>query len=292
MTFEDLTQAARSAWMQLSEPARIALIAIAILFIGVYFSKIAQSLTRRGLSYRRADPEISLLVSRIVQWSILFFAILISARQLGVDITAALAGLGILGFTIGFALQDVSKNFMAGLLILLQQPFELGDTIQISGFTGTILDINLRDTEIRTVDGLTVRIPNGDVFTQPVTNFTGLQRRRLQISLNLAYDNDLEKVRRITRETIRSIEGVLDDPAIDIRFEAFTDYSIRMNIAYWYAEDKTNYSKALDAGISGIKAAFDGAGIQLAVPYYKFKTEDGRRSLVEAQDKKSDQSPS
>ena len=237
-------------------------------------------LFRSALRYRKADPELSLVLARLVQWSVIVGAILVSADQVGVDITAFLTGLGILGFTLGFALQDVSKNFVAGLLILLQQPFELGDTIEVSGFTGTVLDINLRDTEMRTVDGLRVRIPNGDVFTSPILNYTNVANRRLDLAFGVVYGSDLDKVRRVAVEAVQAVPGVLDDPAVDFRFEAFSDYDIQVQIYYWYSETETGYSAALDGAVTNINRSFAENDIQIAVPYQHIRVSEdpGRRA--------------
>jgi small conductance mechanosensitive channel len=266
----------QSAAQQLSNNAGQVLIAILIFLLGLYLARVVHSLLLRGFRIRNTDPELSLLLARIAQWAVLAGMLLFAAQQVGIDVTAILAGLGILGFTLGFALQDVSKNFIAGLLLLLQQPFELGDTIQVSGFTGTIIDINLRDTELRTVDGLRVRIPNGDVFTQPVLNFTGVKQRRLQISLGVSYATDLEKARRVASDTIQAIPGVVGDPAINVGFDSFTDFAIHMNILYWYDATQTGYGEALDAGVRGINAAFQREGIAIAVPGRELRIIAGR----------------
>jgi small conductance mechanosensitive channel len=256
---------------QLSANAGTILVGLILLLAGFYAARVVQSIVLRGLRYRNTDPELAILLGRLVQWTIIVGVILFSAQQVGVDVTAILAGLGILGFTLGFALQDVSKNFIAGLLLLLQQPFELGDTIQVSGFTGSIIDINLRDTEIRTVDGLRVRIPNGEIFTQPVLNFTGVKKRRLQIAVAVAYDTDLEKARKVARETIQAIPGVIAHPGVDLIYESFGDFAIQMKIYYWFDPEQTGYGQVLDAGISGIKVAFEKNGIVIPYPIREMK---------------------
>ena len=256
---------------QIIENAGFILTAFLFILVGFYIARLISRLMVRGLRYREVDAELILLISRIAQWAIIVGVILFSAQQVGVDVTAILTGLGILGFTLGFALQDVSKNFIAGLLLLLQQPFKLGDTIQVSGFSGTIIDINLRDTEIRTMDGLRVRIPNGEIFTQPVLNFTGVRQRRLYIKVGVAYDTDLEVARQAALDTIKAIPGVLNDPEVGVHFESFGDFAIQMNIFYWYDESQTSYPVALDAGIRGIKAAFKAAGIVIPFPVHELK---------------------
>ena len=266
-------------WLQLTEQVRVAIIALGMLLLGIYIARVAQALTCRGLAYRNANAEISLLIARMVQWSIVALAVLFSAQQIGIDITAILAGLGILGFTLGFALQDVSKNFIAGLLLLIQQPFKLGDTIQVSGFTGTVLNVNLRDTELRTIDGLRVRIPNGEIFTQPILNFARVQKRRLQITLGIGFESNLENARRAVEEVIRGIPGVAEDPEPAILFDSFGDYSIKMNVLYWYSEKETGYGQALDAGVTGIKEAFDREGIAIPVPVQQMKVQQPNETV-------------
>lgn len=255
----------QTAFAQMGEKVGLFLTALFIILLGIYVSNFAKSVLLRGLRYRKADPETSLFVGRILQWIVIGGAILFSADQVGIDITAILTGLGILGFTLGFALQDVSKNFIAGLLILLQQPFNLGDTIEVSGFTGTILDINLRDTLLETADGLRVRIPNGEIFTQPVLNYTGVAKRRLQIQLSVSYDTNLIATRKLVHETLAAIPGVVNEPAMDVRFDTFGDTGITMNAFYWYDTKQTNYSEALNAGIVSIKEALDNAGVVIPV---------------------------
>ncbi|MCL5429072.1 MAG: mechanosensitive ion channel [Chloroflexi bacterium] len=263
---------------QTARQAPVILLALLAFIAGLYFARLAKALVQRGLRFRRADPELSLLLGRIVQWGIIIFALLFATQQIGVDVTAFLTGLGILGFTLGFALQDISKNFVSGILMLLQKPFSLGDTIEVSGFNGKVLDITLRDTVLLTGEGLRVRIPNGDIFTKPIVNFSRLRRRRIEITLGVDYDSDLDEVRQVALETIKNIPGVLSDPAVDIVFESFAEHAIRSQISYWYDESKTSHPRALDAGISGLKSAFDRAGIEVPVPYRELRLhEDGAR---------------
>lgn len=265
-----VTQAARQTPMIF-----LALIAF---IAGVYLARLGKALVQRGLRFRRADPELSLLLGRVVQWGIIIFALLFATQQIGVDVTAFLTGLGILGFTLGFALQDISKNFVSGILMLLQKPFSLGDTIEVSGFNGKVLDITLRDTVLLTGDGLRVRIPNGDIFTKPILNFSRLSRRRIEIKLGVGYDSDLDEVRQVATETIKVIPGILNDPSVDIAFESFAEHAILLRIWYWYDESKTSYPRALDAGISGLKRAFDQSRINIPVLYRELRLrENGAR---------------
>ncbi|KAA3646668.1 MAG: mechanosensitive ion channel family protein [Chloroflexi bacterium] len=250
-------------WQMLLTNIPQLLTALLVLVVAVYLARFIRGIVSRGLQHRKADQEISILLSRITQWSVIGLGILLAADQAGVDITALLTGLGIVGFTIGFALQDVSKNFVAGLLLLILQPFDIGDTIEVAGYTGSVTAINLRDTQMTANNGLHVSIPNADVFTSSLINYTRVKRRLLDISLGVAYDSDLELVRRTAIEAIRAIPGVEEE--VNFRFDSFGATAIQVKIFYWYQEGAIGYNAAVDEGISRIKMAFDAAGIVIPV---------------------------
>ena len=151
-------------------------------------------------------PELTILIGTITRWTVIVLASVLSLEQVDFDLSAFLTGLGIVGFTIGFAIQDVSKNFVAGLLILLQQPFDLGDTIEVGAYSGVVLEVDLRATEIRTFDGRFVTIPNADVFTSPIVNFSRASRRRVNLEIGVDYDSDLAQVTQVTLEAVRAGE--------------------------------------------------------------------------------------
>ncbi|MQC26813.1 MAG: hypothetical protein DWG76_05110 [Chloroflexi bacterium] len=277
--FAELAQSLQSWWLklQLAQKAPELLIALLIVIVGFYLARVVGAVVRRGLRHRKADEEISVLVSRLVHWGIIILVTLVAAQKVGLDISAFLAGLGILGFTVGFALQDVSKNFLAGMLILLQQPFSLGDMIEVAGFKGTVLEINLRDTEMRTVDGLRVRIPNADVFTSPIVNYTNLSSRRITISFGVAYTSDLARIREAAVQAIERIPGVLTNPIIDFRFETFGDTAIQASVFYWCDMRQTTYSQALDAGIRAIQGALQSNNVEIPLAPHEIASPKSRK---------------
>lgn len=239
---------------------------VLVFLVSLYVARLVTRLVVRTMRHRKADPEITLLLSRLSSWTVIAVGIVLALQQAGQNVSALLTGLGILGVTIGFALQDVSKNFVAGLLLLLQQPFDIGDAIEVTGYSGTVLNIDLRDTEMLTFDGRRVTIPNGDVFTNPIINFSRTERRRIALQVGVAYDSDLEQVRQVAEKTIAAIPGVLDDPAPSVIFETFGDSAINLTIYYWLDTDKTGYGDAQSAGVMGIKRAFEAAGIVMPFP--------------------------
>ena len=242
------------------------LVSFVIFFVSLYLAGYLTKLLIRSLERRKTDPEIRILIAQISRWAIIILGLTLALQQVGFDLSAFLAGLGIIGFTIGFALQDVSKNFVSGLLLLLQQPFDIGDVIEVSGYSGTVANVDLRATEIYTFDGQNVLIPNGDVFTTPIKNYSRFDNRRVDINVGVAYDSDLDLVRKIALEAISSIEGVLPDPAPVLVFNNFGDSSIDCTVYLWINTKNTGYLDTMDAGIVSINSAFKTNGIDIPFP--------------------------
>ena len=139
-------------------------LALLVVLLSYLLSRWLTRLVRQGMQRRNLDPEMTILLSMLTRWGTMLVGIVTALQVLAPgQFSSLLAGLGVAGVTIGFALQDVAKNFVAGILLLIQQPFEIGDTIEVSGFQGEVLKIALRATELREVDGRFVIIPNGDV---------------------------------------------------------------------------------------------------------------------------------
>jgi small conductance mechanosensitive channel len=240
--------------------------ALIILVVAVMLSRWLSRAVRTAAGRQEHRENISLILSRLTRWAILVLGLTLAAEQIIPNVTSLLAGLGIAGFTLGFALQDVAKNFIAGLLILLQRPFEIGDVINVSGFTGTVLDISLRTTDLRTADGLFVTIPNGDVFVSSITNYTRAPQRRIEIEAGVAYGARPEEVERVALEAIAAVPGFLANPAPGVIYTKFGASAVQVSILYWVDLAKTDYAVARDQGIRRIMAAFDRQGIDMPYP--------------------------
>ncbi len=243
------------------------IVAVMVFFIGLYFSGGAARGVKRMAASRRLDPELSLLLERLARWTVIILSSVVALQQVNFDVTGFVAGLGIIGFALGFALQDVSKNFVAGILLLLQRPFDIGNVIEVSGYLGTVTEIDIRATGIRTLDGVPVLIPNGDVYVAAIKNFSRTKRRRLEVAVGVAYDSDLELVACTIVKALSGIAGVVaDDPAPQVVFGEFGKSSIDLKAYFWIDLDKIDYSDAQDQAIKTIKTAFEQAGIEIPFP--------------------------
>lgn len=242
-------------------------VALLVYLIARVISSWATRLLRRRLIKQKADEELIILLEMFTRWGIQGLGIVLALEQLAPGrLSTLLAGLGIAGITIGFALQDVAKNFISGILLLLTQPFEIGDTIGVQGYTGKILAINLRSTEMREADGRFVIIPNSDIFISPIVNFTRAPTRRIQLPLGITIDTDLDLATRTAFSAAEEIAGFLRDPAPKLIFESFSDSVIQSTFYFWIDTAKVDYSDAQAAAAHAIKNAFRDAGLIMPYP--------------------------
>jgi len=244
------------------------IIAAVIIFLAaLYISALVAKIVRRAATKRAMDPELVILFSRVVRWTVITIGTIWAFETVDKNITGFIAGLGIAGFTIGFALQDITKNFVAGMLLLLQQPFDVGDTIEVVGYTGTVSEVSLRDTQMIALDGLNITIPNASVYTNPITNYTRAKWRRIVLDIGVDYGSDLESVTEISLEAIKTLPGIiLEDQEPTVVFKNFGDSSIDFSLYYWIDVEATSFLIATDQGIKLIKTAFEQEGIDIPYP--------------------------
>jgi len=225
---------------------------IGVFVITLILARLTKQAVEHGVKDRVDDEETQHLLGKIGYWAVFVVGTLMALNQIpGVDVTSLLAGLGILGFTIGFALQDIARNFIAGLLILLRQPFSVGDAVEVAGHAGTVMEITMRDTVIRTWDGIMEIIPNLDVYSNPIVNYSELPLRRRTVTIGLGYGEDIDRARHLILSTIRATEGVLDEPAPELLTEEFGDTTLNMAARFWVNQDTHNlfgvHSDVVDA---------------------------------------------
>src|SRR5690349_8412236 len=206
--------------------------ALIIFVLSLYIARLVSNLLKRVLQKRRAPAGVVQLLGQVVLWSIIVAGI-ITALQQFFEVTAFLTGLGILGFTVGFALQDIMKNFASGVILLLQQPFHVGETIGVKGFDGTVMAIDLRSTEMRATDGRVVILPNADVLSNPIINYSRANQRRVDLSFNLSHASEPSRVRKIVLDAIQNVPGFVNEPEPVIVFNGLTDHAVELNLNFW-----------------------------------------------------------
>ncbi len=240
--------------------------AVVVIILTIWVAALVGRAVSVGLRRRSASEQATLLLTKTSRWTVLILGFIVALQQVGFNLTAFLTGLGIAGFTIGFALQDISKNFIAGIILLIQQPFAVGDAIQVTSIGGVVKVIDLRATEMHTWDGQVVLIPNATFLTNPITNFSRATRRRVEIPIGVDYDSDMETVRRVALDAVKEIPGRLEDPAPQLLYQGYGDSTMNLTVFYWIDTTKTDPLVARDTGLLSIYAAFNRAGIHMPFP--------------------------
>ena len=249
--------------------AALPLLAIALLVVAAFWliAKGVRSLVQRTTQGRRGS-NIGQVLGRLAYFVIIIAGVLVAMTIVFPSVTpgSLIAGLGIGGVALGFAFQDVFQNLLAGILILLREPFRVGDEITSGAYTGTVEAIETRATFIRTYDGQRVIIPNSQIYTEPVSVITAYDMVRSQYDVGIGYGDDIAEAKRIALETVRAVEGVLDDPAPDVLTWDLAGASVNLRIRWWSDPTRGNVVRLRDAVLHAVKDALSGAGIDLPFP--------------------------
>ena len=237
-----------------------------LIFAASYYAGILLSRLLAGVLKRNsAEPGVSYLLAQILKWTVISLGF-ITALQRFFNVTAFLTGLGIIGFTIGFALQNIMQNFVSGIILLVQQPFKVGDDVNISGFEGNVQKIGLRTTEVRLRNGLLAFLPNAEVLAQPILNLSRANGFRVELPVSIPYEADTEEVRAAILAEVKSIPGCLDTPAPQVLFHTFGHSSIDMNVLFWINNRVTDANISKDLALTKIKRAFETLGVDVPYP--------------------------
>ncbi len=180
----------------------------------------------------------------------------------------ALTALGVGGVAIGFAFKDVFENFLAGILLLIREPFSKSDFIECQGIDGQVEDITVRDTHIRQTDGQLVVAPNAMFFKNPVTIRTARSFRRTTIIVGIAYGEDVDAARTVITDAVRRVDSVRDDVRdVQIFAQEFGDSSINFEVTWWTGSRPADIRASRDKVVAAVKRALDDAGIEIPFPY-------------------------
>ena len=199
-------------------------------------------------------------------WSL---AIVISAMIIFPSIQPGdlLTGLGLSSVAIGFAFKDIFENFIAGMLILLREPFQLNDFIECEGYEGWVEEITIRDTRIRQTDGQPVIVPNAMLFKNPVKVRTDQDLRRTTIVCGIAYGEDIGRAREVMLDAVQSVDSVICDEPVQVFAQAFGSSSIDFELTWWTASGPLGIRESRDEVIEAVKSALDKKGIEIPFPY-------------------------
>lgn len=247
--------------------------AVVIFLVTVVGASFVAKSVKKFSARKIESPELLQLVFRITRWTLMIIGTIVALDQVNFDVTGFIAGLGVAGFTIGFALQDIAKNFISGLLLLYRQPFVIGDAVKVSTFTGTVSQINIRDTVIKTFDGELVIIPNTEVFENPIVNYTHTLLRRQSVTIGLGYEEDVDRAKDVFMAAIQGVEGVQAEPAPSVYVKNLGESALTMVAYYWANQKDRNLLEVQSQVITAIKVSSEQNGINLPYPIQTIRLE-------------------
>ena len=198
----------------------------------------------------------------------------------------AITALGVGGVAIGFAFKDVFENFLAGILLLIREPFRVTDFIECEGIEGKVEIITIRDTHVRQTDGQLVVAPNAMFFKNPVTVRTSKDLRRTTIICGVAYGEDVDAAREVIAEAVRSVDSVRNDVTdVQIFAQEFADSAINFEVTWWTGSTPLDIRQSRDKVVSAIKRALDEEGIEIPFPYRTMTFKEPLRTLMDREER-------
>lgn len=227
---------------------------------------------RKGLLRRLGMTELATNLSlRFVRFFVTGIGVLIALELLDATamVSAVLGVAGVIGIAVGFAFRNIVENYLAGVLLSTRNPFKIGDFVQVDDMSGNVVRLTSRDTVLMTLDGNHLRIPNSQLITSPMTNFSRNPLRRFEFDVGVSVDLDLIAVRQLAVATLEGMPGILAEPRPRVLIQALGDSTVSVRISAWIDQRDTDVLKARSEAIRLVKAAFDHAGIEMPEPIYR-----------------------
>lgn len=225
------------------------------------------------------EALIHLMVDNLYRYAIMIVSLVMAADQLGINVGAALAGLGVAGIALGFAAQDSVANVISGIMIFWDKPFIVGDWIRTEGNCGKVTEITLRSTRIRTNRNTYVVIPNKSVIDAVLENYSKHGELRIDVPIGIAYKEDIRQAREVLLEAVRKIPGVMAQPQPDVVVESLGDSSVNLLVRAWIETADEMQPKTFVV-VEASKLALDAAGIQIPYPHLQLFVDDVEERVI------------
>lgn len=264
-----MTQDTEAAMQQIIELATTYALdvigALAILIIGWVVAGWVSNRTRGALTKAsRVDDTLAPFIANVVRYAILAFVIVAVLAQFGIQTASIIAVLGTIGLAVGLALQGTLAHFAAGVVLLMLRPFRIDETIDAGGQLGTVQEIGLFATILRTPDGLFVYIPNGQLLNASIKNMSRNPTRRVDVVVGISYTDDVENALAIAKDVLEAEDRILKDPAPETMVVGLGDNSVNINMRAWVAGG--DYFPVLTALQKNVKQRYDAEGISIPFP--------------------------
>lgn len=238
--------------------------AIVIVILGRMVVKWIVKIIRKLMVRSDLDPILVNFASSIANAVLLLFVFIAALDQLGVNTTSLIALLGAAGLAIGLALQGSLQNFAAGVMLIVFRPFKLGDFIEAGGVVGVVEQISIFSTVMKTGDNREIIVPNGQIYSGAITNYSAKETRRIDMVFGIGYDDDMLEAKKIMEDILAKHELVLEDPVPAVAVAELADSSVNFNVRPWV--NSGDYWGVRSELIEQIKLTFDKKGISIPYP--------------------------
>lgn len=242
------------------------LTALLIFYVGRWLARLLTRIFRRTLQASEVDHTLEQFLCNLVYMGLILFVVIAAISQLGVQTAQLIAVVGAAGLAIGLALQGSLSNFAAGVLIILLKPYRVGDYIEAAGVGGSVVQVQILTTEMKTPDNKKIVVPNSQIIGSVITNFSAENTRRVDMVIGVAYGDDLDKVRQVITRVVDAEKRVLSAPAPLIAVAELGDSSVNFFVRPWV--NTADYWPVKFALTEEIKKQFDQEGISIPFPQH------------------------
>ncbi len=240
------------------------LLALVVLALFYGIGALSRRLIRRQ-SHRRERENLGEVLGGFVKWALVLLGFLLAATIVIPSLKPGdlIAGLGVSSVAIGFAFKDILQNWLAGLLILLRQPFNIKDQIEVNGHEGTVERIETRATIIKTHDGRRIVIPNSDIYTNAVLVKTAYEYRRSQYDIGIGYEDDIDRACELLKEAVTRLDGVEPEPAVQALPWDLAASWVTIRVRWWTGSQQSDVTRIRAAVVRTIKLTLEQAGVEM-----------------------------
>ena len=239
-------------------------IAIVIFYVGKWVVNLIISGMLNAMKKGDMDKTLRRFIANLARMLLMLFVIIAAINQLGVQTASLIALVGAAGLAVGLALQGSLANFASGVLIVLFRPYKVGDFIEGAGIAGSVEEVQILTTVLKTGDNKQVIVPNSQIMGATITNYSANETRRVDLVVGVSYDDDLDQVRRELESLVAADDRILDDPPVTIAVSALADSSVNFVVRPWV---KTADYWGVNFGLTeAIKKRFDEVGISFPYP--------------------------
>ena len=238
--------------------------ALLIFVIGKWLARVISNMLVKAMEKKRVDVTITRFIGSLVYGALFAFVIVAALSQLGIETTSFIAVLGAAGLAVGLALQGSLSNFASGVLLIMFRPLRAGDFVEVAGVAGSVEEVGIFTTNLRTGDNKSIIIPNSSVMGDTITNYSLKPTRRIDLVIGISYDADIRRAKELLNQITSADQRILKDPETGIAVAELADSSVNFNVRPWVKS--ADYWPVKSDLLEAIKIRFDEHGIGIPYP--------------------------